>query len=323
MEKVPSLRKAESLPTASTRSALGLKMASAHDPEELLAAAHAGCFSMALSAQLGNAGMTAESIDTVATVTLDKTDAGFSITSSHLEVTVKIPGANQAKFEEAAKAAETGCPVSRVLNAKISMNAKLVPDPQRTRTFSTSRQIGLIALKVTAGCSLVCGQPVPVTGLAQKLSLCYLSRALPETGRVRLSKLRLFVSISVSWVRRRIALQSIYRSRLRSSQLQRLRRFGQKSGVAPALNWSALGAKNLAYFTVDPGRLLRCCVDQMKPLLIVFVEFGLGHEVRGLHNRFDGIAQVMRQSTKPGHDIVWHFLRFVHHRRCVAPGLQI
>ena len=96
------------------------------NPEELLAAAHAGCFSMALSAQLGNAGLTAESIDTTATVTLDKTDAGFSITSSHLEVTVKIPGANQAKFEEAAKAAETGCPVSRVLNAKISMNAKLV-----------------------------------------------------------------------------------------------------------------------------------------------------------------------------------------------------
>lgn len=96
------------------------------NPEELLAAAHAGCFSMALSAQLGNAGLTAESIDTTATVTLDKTDAGFSITSSHLEVTVKIPGANQAKFEEAAKAAETGCPVSRVLNAKVSMNAELI-----------------------------------------------------------------------------------------------------------------------------------------------------------------------------------------------------
>ena len=96
------------------------------NPEELLAAAHAGCFSMALSAQLGNAGMTAESIDTTATITLDKTDAGFSITSSHLDVTVKIPGADQAKFEEAAKAAETGCPVSRVLNAKITMDAKLI-----------------------------------------------------------------------------------------------------------------------------------------------------------------------------------------------------
>src|SRR5271154_5545682 len=87
------------------------------NPEELIAAAHAGCFSMALSAQLGNAGMTAESIDTTATVTLDKTDAGFSITTSHLDVTVKIPGGDKVKFDEAAKAAETGCPVSRVLNA--------------------------------------------------------------------------------------------------------------------------------------------------------------------------------------------------------------
>lgn len=96
------------------------------NPEELLAAAHAGCFSMALSAQLGNAGMTAESIDTTAAVTLEKTDAGFTITASHLDVTVNIPGADKVKFEEAAKAAETGCPVSRVLNAKITMNAKLI-----------------------------------------------------------------------------------------------------------------------------------------------------------------------------------------------------
>jgi len=96
------------------------------NPEELVAAAHASCFSMALSAQLGNAGMTAESIDTTATVTLEKTDAGFTITSSHLDVTVKIPGADQAKFDEAAKAAETGCPISRGLNAKITMDAKLV-----------------------------------------------------------------------------------------------------------------------------------------------------------------------------------------------------
>ena len=96
------------------------------NPEELIAAAHASCFSMALSAQLGNAGMTAESIDTTATVTLEKTDAGFTITSSHLDVTAKIPGADKAKFDEAAKAAETGCPISRVLNAKITMDAKLV-----------------------------------------------------------------------------------------------------------------------------------------------------------------------------------------------------
>ena len=96
------------------------------NPEELIAAAHAGCFSMALSAQLGNAGMTAESIDTTATITLEKTEAGFSITASHLDVTVRIPGADKAKFEEAAKAAETGCPVSRVLNAKVTMDAKLI-----------------------------------------------------------------------------------------------------------------------------------------------------------------------------------------------------
>ena len=96
------------------------------NPEELIAAAHAACFSMALSAQLGNAGMTAQSIDTTATLTLEKTEAGFSITASHLDVTVKIPGADQAKFEEAAKAAETGCPVSRVLNTKITMDAKLI-----------------------------------------------------------------------------------------------------------------------------------------------------------------------------------------------------
>jgi len=96
------------------------------NPEELIAAAHASCFSMALSAQLGNAGMTAESIDTTATVTLEKTDAGFTITSSHLDVAVKIAGADKAKFDEATKAAETGCPISRVLNAKITMDAKLV-----------------------------------------------------------------------------------------------------------------------------------------------------------------------------------------------------
>lgn len=96
------------------------------NPEELIAAAHAGCFTMALSAQLGNAGMTAESLDTVATITLDKTDAGFSITASHLEVKAKIPGADRDKFMEAAHNAEKGCPVSRVLNAKITMDAELV-----------------------------------------------------------------------------------------------------------------------------------------------------------------------------------------------------
>jgi osmotically inducible protein OsmC len=96
------------------------------NPEELIAAAHAGCFSMALSAQLGSAGMTAESIDTKATLTLDKTEAGFTITSVHLEVKVRIPGADQAKFDEATQNAKKGCPVSRVLNATITMDAQLV-----------------------------------------------------------------------------------------------------------------------------------------------------------------------------------------------------
>jgi len=95
------------------------------NPEELIGAAHAGCFSMALSAQLGNAGLTAESIKTKAAVTLEKTDAGFTITAVHLDVTAKVPGADPAAFATAADAAKAGCPVSRVLNAAITMDAKL------------------------------------------------------------------------------------------------------------------------------------------------------------------------------------------------------
>jgi osmotically inducible protein OsmC len=95
------------------------------NPEELIAAAHAGCFSMALSAQLGNAGMTAESIATTATVNLEKTDAGFTITAVHLDVKAKIPGADKTAFETAANNAKAGCPVSRVLNATITMDAAL------------------------------------------------------------------------------------------------------------------------------------------------------------------------------------------------------
>lgn len=95
------------------------------NPEELIAAAHAGCFSMALSGQLGNANLTAESIKTTATVTLDKTDAGFTITEVHLNVVARIPGASQEAFETATNNAKAGCPVSRVLNAKITMDAKL------------------------------------------------------------------------------------------------------------------------------------------------------------------------------------------------------
>lgn len=95
------------------------------NPEELIAAAHAGCFSMALSAQLGNAGITPESISTTATLSLEKLEAGFTITAVHLDVVAKIPGADQATFETAANNAKAGCPVSRVLNATITMDAKL------------------------------------------------------------------------------------------------------------------------------------------------------------------------------------------------------
>ncbi len=95
------------------------------NPEELIAAAHAGCFSMALSGQLGGAELTAESINTTATVTLEKTDAGFTITAVHLDVMAKIPGADQGAFETAANNAKAACPVSRLLNAKITMDAKL------------------------------------------------------------------------------------------------------------------------------------------------------------------------------------------------------
>jgi osmotically inducible protein OsmC len=95
------------------------------NPEELIAAAHAGCFSMALSGQLGKADLTPESIETTATVTLDKTDAGFTITEVHLDVTARVPGATEEAFQTAADNAKLGCPISRVLIAKITMDAKL------------------------------------------------------------------------------------------------------------------------------------------------------------------------------------------------------
>lgn len=96
------------------------------NPEELLAAAHAGCFSMALSGQLGAAGLTAESINTTATVTLDKVEGGFAITKVHLDVSAKVPGADQAKFDTAAQNAKSGCPVSKLFKgAEITMNARL------------------------------------------------------------------------------------------------------------------------------------------------------------------------------------------------------
>jgi len=95
------------------------------NPEELIAAAHAACFSMALSAQLGEAKLTPESISTSATLTMDKLDSGWTITAVHLDVVAKVPGASAEAFNQAAGNAKAGCPVSKVLNAKITMDAKL------------------------------------------------------------------------------------------------------------------------------------------------------------------------------------------------------
>ena len=95
------------------------------NPEELIAAAHAGCFSMACSAELGKAGITPESIHTTANITMDKTDAGWTVTESHLDVAAKIPGVDPAKFTAAANAAKAGCPISRLLKANVTMDAKL------------------------------------------------------------------------------------------------------------------------------------------------------------------------------------------------------
>ena len=95
------------------------------NPEELIGAAHAGCYSMALSLILGEAGLTADSIRTTATVSLDKDADGFTIKAVHLDVVAKIPGADQAAFEKATAAAKAGCPVSKLLKAEITMDAKL------------------------------------------------------------------------------------------------------------------------------------------------------------------------------------------------------
>ena len=96
------------------------------NPEELIGAAHAGCFSMALSMLLGEAGFTAERIDTTAEVTLEKQSDGFAITAVHLILKAKVPGASEEQFKEVANKAKSGCPVSKVLNATISLDATLV-----------------------------------------------------------------------------------------------------------------------------------------------------------------------------------------------------
>lgn len=95
------------------------------NPEELIAAAHAGCFSMALSGQMGAANLTVGEIKTTATVTMEKLEAGWTLTAVHLDTSVKSPGADKAAFETAANNAKAGCPISRVLNATITMDARL------------------------------------------------------------------------------------------------------------------------------------------------------------------------------------------------------
>jgi osmotically inducible protein OsmC len=96
------------------------------NPEEVIGAAHAGCFTMALSLILGEAGLTAESMDTTATVTLEKLDSGFTITAIHLKLEAKIPGTDDAAFQELAAKAKANCPVSKLMNANITLDAALV-----------------------------------------------------------------------------------------------------------------------------------------------------------------------------------------------------
>ena len=95
------------------------------NPEELIAAAHAGCFSMALSAQLGGAGFTPDHVSTTATVTLEQVEGGFAVTKVHLDCSARVPGADQAAFDTAAGNAKAGCPISKLLNAEITLDAVL------------------------------------------------------------------------------------------------------------------------------------------------------------------------------------------------------
>ena len=95
------------------------------NPEELIAAAHAGCFAMAFSAELGKAGITPEAISVTATVSLDKTNAGWTVTASHLDVTAKVPGADPNQVLSIANVAKLGCPISRLLKANVTMDVKV------------------------------------------------------------------------------------------------------------------------------------------------------------------------------------------------------
>jgi osmotically inducible protein OsmC len=104
------------------------------NPEELIGGAHAGCFSMAFSGQLEGAGHTPERIDTKANVTLEKQDVGWTVTKVHLDVTANVPGIDEAEFQKIAEAAKKGCPISRLLDAEITVKATLT----RTQTTSTT-----------------------------------------------------------------------------------------------------------------------------------------------------------------------------------------
>jgi len=97
------------------------------NPEELIAAAHAGCFTMALSAELGKAGLTAQSLRTTAAVSLEKNGGGWGVTESHLELVANVPGASQEAFKAAAETAKANCPISKLLNARITLAWKLEP----------------------------------------------------------------------------------------------------------------------------------------------------------------------------------------------------
>jgi osmotically inducible protein OsmC len=96
------------------------------NPEELLAAAHAGCFTMALSAQLAQAGLTAETLETTCAISLEKQPDGWAVTESHLELTAKVPGASQEAFDKAVQAAKSGCPVSKLYKTNITLSSHLV-----------------------------------------------------------------------------------------------------------------------------------------------------------------------------------------------------
>ena len=102
------------------------------NPEELIAAAHAGCYSMALSAQLGNAGITPQSLETTASVTLEKLDSGFTVTKVHLDLTARIPGVDKAAFDKAAADAKAGCPISKLLKAEITLTTTLLAENATT-----------------------------------------------------------------------------------------------------------------------------------------------------------------------------------------------